>query len=184
MDIVEEVRKHVEEECRKETNFFGMSAYNSHFISTVKYAKQLAKETGADMEIVELAAWLHDMGSILGDYENHHISGAEHAAEFLSKYKYPRERIERIKHCIVAHRGSKDIPRETIEAECIADADAMSHFDNIASLFNLALVTRKLSVEESRKFVKAKLMRSWKKLTSRAKTVIKPKYDSVMTLLG
>ncbi len=183
MDLVEEIREYVKKECGKETNFFGMNAYDYHFVSMVKYAKQLAEETGADMEIVEIAAWLHDIGSILGDYKNHHISGAEHAEKLLTKYNYPKDRIERIKHCILAHRGSKDIKRETIEAECIADADAMSHFDNIASLFYLALVTRKLETNESRTFVKEKLQRSWNKLTPRAKAVIKPKYDAAMLLL-
>ena len=182
MEITEEIRKFVEEECKKETNFFGISAYKYHFVSMVKYAKKLAGETGADIEIVELAGWLHDIASILGDYENHHISGADYAEKLLMEYGYPKEKIDRIKHCIIAHRGSKDIPRETIEAECIADADAMSHFDNISSLFNLALVTRKLETEEAKKFVKEKLKRSWNKLTSRAKAIIKPKYDSAMIL--
>jgi len=183
MDLVEEVRKYVENECKKETNFFGMSAYDNHFVSMVKYAKQLAKETGADLEIVELAAWLHDIASILGDYENHHIIGAKHAEELLKRYNYPLDKIERIKHCIIAHRGSKDIPRDTIEAECIADADAMSHFDNIGGLFNLALVTRRLEIGEAQVFVKEKLKRSWNKLTPRAKDLVKPRYDSAMILL-
>ncbi|MEA3430242.1 MAG: HD domain-containing protein [Nanoarchaeota archaeon] len=182
MDIVEEVRKYVKEECQKETNFFGMAAYDHHFVSMVKYAKQLAKETGADIEIVELAGWLHDIASILGDYDNHHISGAKYAEELLTKYNYPKEKIEQIKHCIIAHRGSKDIPRETIEAECIADADALSHFDNVSSLFNLALVTRRLKIEEAQQFVARKLERSWNKLTPRAKAMIKLKYDSAMIL--
>ena len=149
----------------------------------LKYAKQLAEETGADKEIVELAVWLHDIASIRGEYENHHVSGAEHAEELLTKYEYPLERIEPIKHCILAHRGSKEIPRETIEAKCIADADAMSHFDNISSLFNLALVTRKLNAEESKKFVKNKLERSWNKLSSGAKAMIKTQYDAAMQIL-
>lgn len=183
MNIISEVRKYVEDECKKETNFFGMSAYDHHFVSMVKYAKQLAKETGADLEVVELAGWLHDIASILGDYENHHISGAERAEILLTKYDYPKEKIGQIKHCIIAHRGSKDIPRETVEAECIADADAMSHFDNVSSLFSLALVTRKLEVDEAKRFVREKLERSWNKLTPRAKAMIKQKYDSAMILL-
>jgi len=83
MNLIEEIKKYVEDECKKETNFFGVNIYNHHFISMVKYAKMLAKETGADEEIVEIAAWLHDIGSILGDYENHHLSGAEHAERLL-----------------------------------------------------------------------------------------------------
>jgi uncharacterized protein len=185
MDIVEEIRKYVESECRKDSNVFGMNAFDGHFVSVVKYAKLLAKETGADMEIVELSAWLHDIGSITqGDSENHHILGSIIAEDLLKKYDYPKERIERIKHCIFAHRGSKTIPRETIEAECVADADAMSHFDNINSLFYLALVARKIAPFEAKIFVKEKLERSWNKVTPRAKVIIKPKYDAAMLLLG
>ncbi len=183
MNVAEEVKKYVRKECKKDTNFFGISAYNHHFVSTVKYAKILAKKTGADEEIVEIAAWLHDIASILGNYENHHITGAEHAEKILKKYNYPKEKIKKIKHCIKAHRGSKDIPRETVEAECIADADAMSHFDNISSLFYLALVARKLDTNQAKKFIKEKLERSWKKITPRAKAIIKPKYEAAMVLL-
>ncbi|MFH1425655.1 MAG: HD domain-containing protein [archaeon] len=182
MDIVEEVRKYVQEECGKESNFFGMSAYDYHFVSTVKYAKQLAKERGADIEVVELAAWLHDIASILGEYKNHHIAGAKHAEEFLTEHNYPKDKIERIKHCIIAHSASQDIPRETIEAECIADADAMSHFENVHSLFNLAMVVRKLEPGEAKEFVRRKLERSWNKLTPRAREIIRPKYEAVRVL--
>lgn len=183
MDIIEEIRKYVEEACKKETNFFGMDIYTYHFVSTVKYAKLLAEDAGADMEIVELSAWLHDLASVLGNYEDHHIAGAEIAEKLLMKYNYPKDKIDRIKYCILAHRGSQDIPRETIEAECLANADAMSHFDNISSLFKLALVTRKLNTDEAQKFVKEKLERSWEKLTPKAKQIIQPKYDASMLIL-
>ena len=169
----------MEEECKnkkKEETW-------SHIISVVKYAKQLAKEREADDEIVEISSWLHDIGRIKGDPENHHISGGNYAEVFLLKYSYPIEKIERIKHCILAHRGSKNIARETVEAECITDADTLSHFDNIFSLFNLALVKKKLNIDESRNFVRDKLERSWNKLTPKAKEIIKSKYEAAMLLL-
>jgi HD superfamily phosphodiesterase len=183
MDIVEEIRKYVESESHKDTNMFGINAYDGHFVGVVKYSKLLAEQTGADIEIVELAAWLHDIGSIHGDPENHHIIGPKIAEEILKRYDYPQDRIERVKHCILAHRGSKDIPRETIEAECVADGDAMSHFENIHSLFYLALVARKIEPFAARNFVRDKLQRSWGKLTPRAKELIRPKYDAAMLLL-
>jgi len=182
-EIVEKVRKHMEEECKKESNFFGMDAYTHHFISVVKYAKQLAKERGADMEIVEISAWLHDIGSIYGDYDNHHVSGGKYSEKILLEYGYPLEKIEKVKHCILAHRGSRTIARETVEAECIADADALSHFDNLSSLFNLALVRRKLNIDDAKTFVRDKLERSWNKLTPKAKEIIKSKYEAAMLLL-
>ncbi|MBW2997143.1 HD domain-containing protein [Candidatus Woesearchaeota archaeon] len=181
--MIDEIRKHVKEQCMKETNFFGMNAYSYHFRTTVKYAKLLADKLGADKEIVEIAAWLHDIGSITGNYDDHHIAGAEYAEELLKGYDYPQEKIEKVKHCIIAHRGSKSIPRETIEAECIASADAMSHFDNVPGLFHLAYSIRKKNVEEAKEFVIGKLQRSWNKLTPEAKEVIKPKYESMKVLL-
>ena len=182
MDLVEKVRIYVEDACRQETNIFGMDAYNNHFVSMVNYAIQLAEETGADREIVGIAAWLHDIGSIIGEYEQHHIIGAEHARTLLTQYLYPNTKIEQVEHCILAHRGSKSIPRQTLEAECISDADAMSHFDNVGALFNLAYNVRKMDVEEAVPFVRKKLERSWNKLTPRAKQIIEPKYQAVKLL--
>lgn len=171
----------VKEECQKEINIYGMNAY-WHTKSVVKYAKILAEKRKADAEVLEIAAWLHDVGSILGDTENHHISSAEYAEQLLKKYNYPQDKIEAIKHCIFSHRGSQNIKRETIEAECMADADAMSHFDNVAGLFRLGLIQKKLPEQETKEFVFNKLMRSWNKLTPQAKDIIKEKYKAVEML--
>ena len=59
----------------------------------------------------------------------------------------------------------------------------MSHFNTIASLFYLAIKVRGLNTEEANKFVKEKLERSYKKLTSEGKSLIKDKYESVMKIL-
>lgn len=182
-DIVKLTQEYVLRECKKKTNPFGMNAYNHHFKSVVMYAEQLAEKRNTDKEIVLLSAWLHDIASIKGDYEDHHIIGQKYAEEFLKKHNYPQDRIEQVKHCIYAHRGSKNIPRETVEAECVADADGMSHFNTIASLFHLAMRVYGLSVEDANTFVKEKLERSYKKLTPIGKELIQEKYDAVMKIL-
>lgn len=182
-DIVKLTQEYVLRECKKKSNKFGMNAYNHHFKSVVMYAEQLAEKRNADKEIVLLAAWLHDIASIKGEYKEHHIQGQKYAEEFLKKHNYPTERIEKIKHCIYAHRASKDIPRETVEAECVSDADAMSHFNTIASLFYLAIKVHGLDTEEANTFVKEKLKRSYKKLTPIGKSLIQERYDSVMKIL-
>ncbi len=175
--------KYVEDECRKETNVYGMTAFDHHFKDVVKYAGLLARECWANEEIVLLSAWLHDVWSIQWDYENHHIASAVVAEELLRTYFYPPEKIAKIRHCIIAHRWSRDIPRETIEAECIADADAMSHFDEVDSLFYLALVVKKMNAKDAKTYIKDKLQRSYNKLTPRAKNMIRPKYDAFMLVL-
>ncbi len=160
-----------------------MNAYDHHFVSVVYYAKLLAKKYGADEEIMETAAWLHDVGSILGDYKNHHVSGADYAGKFLKELKYPENKIKQVQGAILAHRGSVKVPKKTNEQKCLADADAMSHFNELGGLFYLALVARKLDTDKAIDFVKEKLERSYKKLSPRGKGIIKPKYKAAMLML-
>lgn len=183
--LVEKITKIVEEECKKETNFFGYGIWEYHITSIVKYAKILAKEFECDEEIVKIAALLHDYASIkdYNMYEEHHIHGAKEAEKILKGFKYPQNKIEMVKECIFAHRGSKVMTKTSKEAICIADADAMSHFDYIGSMFYLAFFSHKMDVKEANVWLKGKLNRSWNKLSDKGKELIKPKYDAIMLLL-
>lgn len=67
--------------------------------------------------------------------------------------------------------------RETVEAEILASADAMAHFDNIPSLLFLAYSVKKMSVNEGKTFVLEKLNRSFAKMMPVAKKMVKIKYD-------
>lgn len=102
------------------------------------------------MEIVIIAAWLHDIASITDYslYEQHHIYGMQIAEDILSELSYDCKKINRVKQCIFHHRGSVLLEKSSPEEQCIADADAVSHFDNVPSLLYLAYVTRKLDMEE------------------------------------
>lgn len=176
--MIDKIKKLVQEECKQDP-----WNWDHHIVSVVKYAKQLAKKLGADEEIVEVSAWLHDITRLKGDPENHHISGQIEAEKILRELKYPQEKIDKVKHCIHAHRGSQSIKRETLEAECVASADAMSHFDNVPALLYVAFVKKQMDTEEGKKWVKNKLERSWNKLIPEAKEIVLPKYEAVKLLL-
>lgn len=105
----------------------------------------MAERYGADKEIVLIAAWLHDIASITdyAFYENHHIYGAEIAHDILSELSYEESKIKLVQKCIINHRGSVNSDRNSIEELCVADADAISHFDGVPSLLYLAYVERK-----------------------------------------
>jgi len=181
--IIEQVRKFVEEESKKPTAKYGYSPYRFHLIQVHLYAKQLAEKLKADIEIVEIAAWLHDIGSIIHGREKHHITGAEIAEKKLKELNYPADRIEKVKQCILNHRGSVNNHKQTKEEQIIADADALSHFDNIAGLFHAAFI-EKLDEEEAMKSVLMKLTNSWNKLAfEESKKIIKSKFDAAQTLL-
>ena len=184
-NVIEEIRRFVEEECKKSTSKYGYDIYVFHFIPVRDYSIKLAEELNADKEVVELAAWLHDIGSIIYGRKNHHITGAEIAENKLKEFNYPQEKLEQVKHCILNHRGSQANNRETNEAKIIADADAMSHFENISGIFKAAFIYESQTQEEAKESTRQKLTNGWNKLNfEESKTLIKPKYEAAMLLLG
>lgn len=183
MNVVEEIRKFVEKECKKDSAKYGMEAYNHHFVPTVRYAKLITEKIGGDKEVIEISAWLHDIGSIMVGRENHHIDGQEIAEKKLRELSYDEDKIKKVKECIFSHRGSQGIKPKTKEAQIIADADGMGTFDKLHGLFYAAFVAEKLDTEQARKSVKQKLINSYNKISFEAKRIVKNKYDAAMLLL-
>lgn len=184
-DILEYLQDEVYLRCQKPANKFGMGCYY-HIEAVVKNGELLAQKYGADMEIVMIAAWMHDIASITDYtlYENHHIHGAEIARDLLTKFSYDESRISLVQACIRNHRGSITLVRNSIEELCVADADAISHFDSVPSLLYLAYVEKRMSLEEGIRFVKGKLERSFCKLSPESKAFYEDKYREVMGVLG
>ena len=184
-EIIQKLYTIVQKQAKKPANTFGPDVWETHLLPVIKYAKMLALKRHADVDIVEIAALLHDIASISNSKEikEHHIHGQRYAQEILSLFHYPQKEIDKVKHCIFEHRGSKQIKRETIEAQCVADGDAMAHFDSLYSLFYLAFEIKKLDPFAGKEFVKEKLERSWNKLTPFAQRLIRDKYKAVKLLL-
>ena len=184
MNIVEEIRTFVENECKKPTSKFGYEPFPEHLVPMVKYAENLADEFNADKELIQIAAWLHDIGSIIYGRENHHITGSKVAEEKLKELNYPSEKIELIKKCILNHRGSVNNKRESIEEQIIAEADVLSNFDNIAGIFKVAYVYENKTQSEGKKSVLDKLERKFKQLHfEKSKELVRPKFEAAKLLL-
>lgn len=176
MYIIEELKNDIRRRCESPNNFFGIGIYE-HIEIVAKHAIELAKLYEADVEVCEIAAWLHDIASITDYklYENHHIHGADMAEKILKEYNYPPDKIHLVKLCILNHRGSVVKEKTTKEEICVADADAISHYDTLPSLFYLAFVQRKLSIEDGTEFIKNKLERSYNKMSEESKEHYKQK---------
>lgn len=96
-----------------------------HVIAVVNLASKLAKLTEADEEIVEAAAWLHDICKESKD--NHPQEGAKFAREFLLKTDFPPEKIEAVAEAIEKHMGLwRNKPLKNLEAQVLWDADKLS----------------------------------------------------------
>lgn len=191
VDVVEEVRKFVEEECEKHK--LGEEILENHFKPVVDYcvliSEGLVKEGNEiDLEVLEIAAWLHDIGSIIFGRENHHRTGAEVAEKELQKLNYPQEKIKKIKECILNHRGSKEDEnkRDFIEARILVDADAITAFDNIEGHFLWVIEADGIKKQkEVKEKVKNKLKNKWNQLVlEKSKELVRKKYEAAMLLLG
>ena len=185
MNITEIIKEEVIKRDKEDQKTREYSFYEEHIKYVVKNAKELAKKYKADIEIVELAALLHDIAIIskVGDREEHHINGSIIAEELLTKYNYPKDKIERVKQCILKHRGSVTIPRNTIEEEIIADADAISHFDNITLLYLTAIKRKGKNIKEASLWVEKKLAKDYNKLSERTKLDLKDRYENIVNIL-
>jgi len=101
-----------------------------HIERVYHMAEKLAQLEGADLEIVQAAALLHDSrGSDpnSGERLSHHGASALFAGQILQAEGWPLDRIQAVQHCIRAHRyrGEKENEPQTIEAKVLFDADKL-----------------------------------------------------------
>jgi len=118
-----------------------------HTLATVKLARWLAPLAGADPDIVECAAWLHDCRKFLNSAKGKdtHAKDASAAVEaILAGTDFPPAKIPAVRHAIEHHVGLKrQIRLEPVETACLWDADKLSkigaasliHFGCIAGAF-------------------------------------------------
>lgn len=91
-----------------------------HVLRVLALAEHIAREEGADLELVRTATLLHDIARSEPD---HHLLGAERARTLLAGQ--PPERVDAVCHAIQAHRFRKGPPPATLEARCLFDADKL-----------------------------------------------------------
>jgi uncharacterized protein len=97
-----------------------------HVRAVVRLALRLAELTGADPEIVEAAAWLHDIRK-RGRDDNHGLDGAAAAREILAETDFPPAKIDAVADAISKHVGLiRDEPVEPLEAAVLWDADKLA----------------------------------------------------------
>ena len=147
-----------------------------------KYATIIAKEKNADLETVELSALLHDISMTDSslDRSKHNEYSSEIAEELLLKEKYPKDKIEKIKKCILNHSSKRKEYRTILEEQILVDADAMAHFDCIDSLYSLAHNVMALNEEDSLKYVKEKLTKDYNEISDDVKKYVMNKYKKII----
>lgn len=139
-----------------------------HVKAVVAQARKLAKLTGADAQVVEAAAWLHDVKKF-EDGQKHAKSGALFAQEFLPTTDFPKKKIEAVAHAISVHTGLwRDKPLENLEAQVLWDADKLTKVGLTATFHGLS---RGLVREHSTTYTTEEIIKSGKGHDWQDKTV-------------
>lgn len=103
----------------------------NHVERVLKTALKLGKLERADLEVIELAAILHDIfenKETHGGAEGfrHEIEGSKEARKILTECGFAGETVDGVCHCIESHRKRTGrIDPQTIEAKCLFDADKL-----------------------------------------------------------
>lgn len=116
----------------KASRFFENSSGShdwSHTERVFKVAMKIAEKVGADLEVVGIAALLHDIGREEQDRSKgsicHAESGARLARTLLMELAIEEEKVCRVLHCIETHRFRGSQRPQSIEAKILFDADKL-----------------------------------------------------------
>lgn len=185
MSLVETIRSEVLEEIEKYKNESEdhYDFWNEHIKYVVSEALSLADEFGADKEIVELGALLHDIALIkkVGERKDHHINGEILAKEILSKHGYDGEKMARVLACVRNHRSSKNA--NSIEEACVCDADILAHFDNIPMIFSNILSRSLGDLDAVRKILKKSFEKDYNDLSEKTKIAFHDRYNLICEIV-
>lgn len=184
--LIEGLSSFVEASCAAPGNTFGYGIWSHHIKPMLGIAGELARDYGADGEVVAIAVLLHDIAGIRDEamIADHHVHGAEEAERFLSARSYPRERLDLVKKCILNHRGSVRNDKGSPEELCVADADAIAHMTEIGSLYYVAYVEKGMGIDEGTAWILGKLGRDWDKLSERGRDRFSSRYGEILRALG
>lgn len=185
-NIFGEARKIVKEACYSPQNKFTSTVWEYHILPVVKYGLNLGKKFNADLEVIELAALLHDYACLIDSNlcDEHHLHSADLAEKLLDKFDFPKYKIEHIRECIISHRGSLNLKKESVEAKILASADAMAHITEWADMFYLTYGVHKYQTREGAEWLKGKVERSWNKIIPEGKDMIKDDYEIMLKIIN
>jgi uncharacterized protein len=120
-------------QIREETKHCFVNAKGSHDWQHTERVYNLCMHIGekenADLEILKLAALLHDIGREYQDKTNggvcHAEKGAHLAREVMERHDVDKEKVEEVIHCIECHRFRGDRIPQSKEAKVLYDADKL-----------------------------------------------------------
>jgi uncharacterized protein len=137
-----------------------------HTMRVYKLSKHIGGAEGADMDVLLVAAYLHDIGRCFQDASFgsvcHAEKGAQMAWPIVKDLPLTESQKENIMHCIKSHRFRGNDAPMTFEAKVLFDADKLDSIGavGVARAFLFAgevgarLHSPEISIEDSRPYSK------------------------------
>ena len=179
--MIEKVREEFIKINKEYENKTGYNYWEEHVKYVVDFSLKLAEQVGADLEIVEISAILHDIAKVLvEESEPHNIIGADLACDMLNKFGYESEKIDKIKSCIIKHNGEVDLDTLTKEEWCVSNADVLSMLDNLTIYYYLAYSECHMNYRDGKEYVKKIVTSKYSKLDSKLKEEYKDRFEQLL----
>jgi uncharacterized protein len=99
--------------------------YN-HILNVADLARHIAREEGADEDVVAVAALFHDIAKLEADQEAHADEGARVAREFLETHgDYPSSFVDAVCAVVRDHSYQGPLSDVSLETRCLIEADVL-----------------------------------------------------------
>lgn len=172
--LVERVRR----ECLASANVFGPSFFEQHLAVVAGYAATLAERLGADPQVVEAAAWLHDIAAVrdAAALPEHARLSAAISRKLLHEAGWPAAAVESAARAIAAHSSPVPLGGGSPEEVCVSNADALAQIARPAYWCYVVFHIRRSGFEEGREWLRRRLQTNWDGLVEPARELIADRY--------
>lgn len=119
-----------------------------HTMRVYELALNLAKdEKGVDLDILKISALLHDIARVKEDVDKtgkicHAKESAKMSEEILLKLGYNKDKVDKIKSCILGHRYKTGYRPDTIEGKILFDSDKIDSLGAISIVRSVMWIQR------------------------------------------
>jgi uncharacterized protein len=170
--------------CRGERNVLGAAFFEEHLSVVAGISERLAEALGADLEVVRVAAYLHDISAVsdITTLPDHARLSAELARAWVTARGGTAVLAEAVSRCVAAH--SQPLIKGTAEEICLSNADALAQIARPAYWLWFAFSVRKLGFAEGRAWLRGLNEKNWRALAPVARTLGQTEYDRAMSLLA
>lgn len=131
--------------CKEKYAEADLAQHNwNHIVRNIYRAERIAEdEENVDMEALYAATMLHDIGTTVGEYENHDENSRKLARERLPEIGFSQKRTDEI-ITILEEFAEEDC--EKLESKILSDADKLEK-SSLAAVFNTFKISQEFGNE-------------------------------------